>query len=585
MLFSFLVGLFLISNGNIFEVDEDLPEELIHKEILEELKKDPIDLNKASLKDLLKIPYLDPVLAKRIIKNRKYRELEDLLKVPGLDKELLEKISKFVKVEKPPRVKVRRLPKSGEVKLRMINHNFSPTDSLIDYKVYSRVKGRYGGSEIVLISEKDPEESKYLDFLSYSLAFSSEKRKLILGNYLVGFGQGLIFSSPYEYISSSQPSLAMGHLWGLRPYILSSENKALCGVTYQESFGRFIPTLFLSYAKLDAYLNNDSTVERISYSGIHTDSNRIKDILTEKLLGLHIGWRGESSRWGITGYKNFYDKSIAPEDSLYSFYGNTLTLLGLDGMSILGDYSLFGEIGYSLKNGWACVGGLSGDWGRLRIGFNLRTYSNRFFSPHGRNYSLRDRRESLGSYFFTRYKMRNMRFYFYGNLSWDPLKDSIPTWFRLRVEKGDRPLKIGLVFKENLREEVMKTQGVRLDIDYQLLKPLSLCFRIEDKYSQNKEPAKGYLLFLGEVLRYRGIRIDSRFYWFDIPSYHTRIYAYESSLPGFGGSYSFYGRGWRVYTLLWINLERFLSLSIKYGMTDKNGDKVYDLSSQIEFKI
>lgn len=575
-----LIGFLLSNSDNPFEIDKELPEELIHKEILQELIKNPLDLNKASLDDLLKIPYLDPVLAKRIVRNRKYKKVSDLLKVPGFDRVILKKISRFVKVEKAPPLK-----KSAEAKLRILNRDFSLQDSLIGYRVYSRIRGRYGGTEVLLISEKDPEESNYLDFLSSSISFCTQRRRLILGNYLLSFGQGLLFSSPYEYISTSQPSLAIGHLSGLSPYLLSSENRALQGIAYQGILKRFIPTLFFSYAKLDAQLNSDFTVERFSYSGNHTDSTIIRDALGEKLFGFHMGYVTSSFRGGLGGYKNFYDRVIAPEDSLYSFYGNTLTLLGLDGMGILGNYSLFGEIGYSLNSGWAWIGGLSGDWDRLKMGFNLRTYSNKFFSPHSRSYSLRDRRENLSSYFFTRYKLRNMRLYFYGNLSWDPSKDSIPTWFRLGIERGDSPLKIGLVFKENLREEVMKTQGVRLDMDYQFLKPLALYFRMEDKYSQDKEPAKGYLLFLGEILKYRGIRIESRFYWFNIPSYYTRIYAYESSVPGFGGSYSFYGRGWRGYTILWINLKRRAFLSIKYGMTNKGGDRIYDLSSQIELKI
>lgn len=587
----FLIGLFLISNGDIFEVDEELPEELIHQEVLEELAKDPIDLNKASLQDLLKIPYLDPVLAKRIIENREYKEIDDLLKVQGFDEDLVKKISIFIKIERPPPlVKVARPPKSGEVKLRIINQDLSPSDSPIDYKVYSRVKGKYGGSEIVLISEKDPEEPDYLDFLSYSFSLSLKRKRFILGNYLIGFGQGLIFSSPYEYISSSQPSLAIGHLWGLRPYILSSENRALWGIAYQESFGRFVPTLFLSYTKLDAYLNSDSTVESISYLGIHRDSTLYsgirtdsikKDILTERLFGLHMGYTGETTRWGITGYKNFYDKPIAPEDSTCSFYGNTLSLLGLDVLSILGDYSLFGEIGYSLKKGWALVGGLLGNWDRLRVGFNLRVYSDLFFSPHSRSYSLKDKRENFSSYFSTRYKLKDMRFYFYGHTSWNPARDSIPTWFRLEIERVAKPLKIGFVFKENLREEVLKTQGMRLDITYQLLEPLSLSARIEDRYTQNEEPLKGFLIFLEEELRFKNIKIESRFYWFDVPSYYTRIYAYEPSLPGLGRNYSFCGKGWRGYALFEIGLKKLFLLSLKYGMTVKDEERTYDLSSQL----
>lgn len=63
-----------------------------------------IEINSASLSDWEQLPYIGPVLGKRIIKYRNaiggFKEIQDLKKVYGLDKEAYEAIEPFLNVEK-----------------------------------------------------------------------------------------------------------------------------------------------------------------------------------------------------------------------------------------------------------------------------------------------------------------------------------------------------------------------------------------------------------------------------------------------------------------------------------------------------
>ena len=52
----------------------------------------PMDLNSASREQLITIPGVGDVMAKRIIDGRPYTTMNDLLKVPGIGPKILEKI-------------------------------------------------------------------------------------------------------------------------------------------------------------------------------------------------------------------------------------------------------------------------------------------------------------------------------------------------------------------------------------------------------------------------------------------------------------------------------------------------------------
>jgi competence protein ComEA len=53
---------------------------------------EPVDLNRAEIKDLITLPKIGKALAQRIIEQRPYGSVEDLLNVSGISPELLEQI-------------------------------------------------------------------------------------------------------------------------------------------------------------------------------------------------------------------------------------------------------------------------------------------------------------------------------------------------------------------------------------------------------------------------------------------------------------------------------------------------------------
>jgi competence protein ComEA len=62
-----------------------------------------VDINKASLVELIRLPGIGPVLAKRIIEFRErrgpFKKYEDLLKVKGIGRKTLERIKPYILLE------------------------------------------------------------------------------------------------------------------------------------------------------------------------------------------------------------------------------------------------------------------------------------------------------------------------------------------------------------------------------------------------------------------------------------------------------------------------------------------------------
>ena len=67
-------------------------------------ENDPIDLNRATARELIQLPGVGEVIAKRIVDFREehgpFKRVEDLMKVKGIGEKSLEKIRPYIRVGK-----------------------------------------------------------------------------------------------------------------------------------------------------------------------------------------------------------------------------------------------------------------------------------------------------------------------------------------------------------------------------------------------------------------------------------------------------------------------------------------------------
>jgi hypothetical protein len=83
--------------------------------------------------------------------------------------------------------------------------------------------------------------------------------------------------------------------------------------------------------------------------------------------------------------------------------------------------------------------------------------------------------------------------------------------------------------------------------------------------SENPDHELGWLVFNDIRFKLPAGNTDLRFSLFNTGSYKTRIYQYESNVPGAFSSQMMFGRGIRVYAMIRLLLQKGTGLSMKYS--------------------
>jgi hypothetical protein len=159
------------------------------------------------------------------------------------------------------------------------------------------------------ISEKDAGEKSLLDYNNFHLQVQNKGfiKNLVLGDYLIQFGQGLIFSAGFAPGKGSEPvyTTRRSNL-GIKPYNSVLENGSMRGLANTLKFKQIEITTLVGNNKRDAPLteladDQESYFSSILSSGFHRteteilNSNQIKEQnlggnILYRLPHLHLGF-------------------------------------------------------------------------------------------------------------------------------------------------------------------------------------------------------------------------------------------------------------------------------------------------------
>ena len=265
------------------------------QEQVERLLERQIDINRASARELLAIPWLNPFLAYRIIVARdstgRFVSVEQLCQASGMTSETFEAIRPFL------RLGSRQQAWAGSVVSR------AAIDSVgvgsLGPRVFNRVELRSGRTRVVALTEKDRGEASAFDFLSGGAQVPIGRARITLGDFVVGFGQGLVLSAPQWRSSfldgSGGPNRA------IRLLSSAAEASFLRGGAVEVAAGSWNASLLGSHTGRDARLNADGTVSRLVGSGVHDDSASLagRDAVREATAGLSTSYSGNRSGPGL----------------------------------------------------------------------------------------------------------------------------------------------------------------------------------------------------------------------------------------------------------------------------------------------
>lgn len=423
-------------------------------------------------------------------------------------------------------------------------------------------------------------------------------RQIVLGDFRINMGQGLISNARFNIGNNFNPSGLIRRGQSIYKFSGLDENRFHRGVAAKMKLSKSIHiTSYLSHKKYDALLIEDESTDQdsissLQLSGYHrtdTELTRKKNvsvlsygsIIDIKVKNTQIGLNQQSYKFNhpfLIHKSAFRPQGLRQNTSLFSLDIRT------DWNSIL----FFGEWAFNDQLKHALVFGLITSLDpRFDIGLSYRDYSpsySSFFSGAiGQSSSAQNERGlrlaltyalnkqwSIQYSFDTWLKLKSKNAFIGSKLSSENL---------LRITYSDKNfLKVYLLFSSRqfpksvedvlLKAILHKRHSLRLHCSYLPLKGIELRSRLEfSRYSYTAHAEKGILTYYEIVYKITQHKIRARFRMtlFETTSHESRIYAYEQTVPGYYAIPSYSGSGYKVQLI--IGLKPLNNLNIDLGYT------------------
>jgi len=597
-------------------------------EIIAELKKNPLDLNKATEEDLQNIPFLNDFQIKSIIYYREkyglFVDIKELKLVYGIDEDLYRLISPLFIIN------------NNEKNTNNYYHNISLRSRAIVEKqqgyLYSdslwQKNKCYEGNRLKLalkykltknnisagiLAEKDQGEALFrgsnkYGFDYYSGFFKIDNLKFIkticIGDYQLNIGEGLLIWNGY-YQGKSGFVTNNIHISNLiKPYTSFDENAMLRGIATTIKLKPVNISLFISKKSIDANINyNDSTPTSFSSmqtSGLHQNLSAVNDekSVRENLAGINIEYINKNTRIGCAAIGIYYNLKYIPSDRIYNrLYatGNEFFYSSLYYKTYHKKFIMFGEIAgqnnlsLSLLNGINIVP-------EERISFGI---IYRYYSPYYKSFYANAFAENTtnsneeGIYLSTKIiAFKHLTFTCYYDIFrflWLKYEVNAPSdgnEYLINLEySGLRNINMNLRFKTEIKEKNINSDNnnmvlseisgitkkqIRFQILYQINENLSFKNRFEWlnlKYtSENENAFMMYQDINYQVPKYQ-INIKARMAIFDTPGYNSGIYVYENDIRGEYNIIPYYDKGLRYYIYATYAITKNINAGIRFSQT------------------
>lgn len=574
VIFIFII---LSDEAAIFEIEDGKDLEVILRDI-EYLKQNPVDINFASFEQLSTIPYLTITDCLKIVEYRKkigsYSSLEDLLNISGFDAILLDRIRPYITI----RVKVFKIEK---FKTRMRLKTEIPK-SLSSEEYYTKTELFTKEYNMFLVTEKDPYETSFFDYYASGILLSGGTRKFVLGKYNLDLGSGIMLSPIGSFFHSIDFRMMVRER-GILPYTSVLENNGFFGAALADSlFLKF--ALFYSNQKLDGRIDSLGFARSFDESGEHTDSLAIsrKDRINEEIFGYDIKYRLSDVLLSNRSYWCTYDPPFVCTDSFAKFYGTKFWMSGLE-LKYFGDvFVMFSELARSYENRIGGLFGFSGFFPYVDFNLAAKYFPAGFYSPKG----IEARNDYVGGVIDigSRSKIGN----FATTLTIDNKaeEDSMKYSLRLNFEKKIGFVRAKFQIRWRYTSQVINLSGSRVFLRIRPLKRIFFDIRLEEKYIYDSgQIEKGIFGALEAGLEFDRLRLRIRYGLFETDSYTSRIFVYETDLPGIVNNRMLYNKGNYGFISLSIKPADLLKIGFKYSIVNKDSISVKQLGAQVDITL
>jgi hypothetical protein len=609
---------------------------------LRRLEEDPLDIATASASELQQIPGVRAQAAHQIVSYRNHHSLEhseDLRAIKGIDSEVAEALELFVKF---PRSSMPSLTLRTRIVRKLMDS--SPSGGQVyggsPEKIYNRLAGRFNLSQdfgmsgenpggvkgaslsFGILTAKDPGERSLTDLMRGQVVATLPvcSSRVVLGDFMFDGGQEIVFWRPNGFSKGGEATAGVTRNGaGVWPSLSTGQSMTFRGIGINIQPPRVGLHLFYSNKSMDATVDSAGVVTHVGSDDLHRTETELarRDVLKELAFGGRVTVDiGLGFRIGLSGFTSRFSKRIQ-QSGPFGFEGISSSAIGVDCLYVDGSVSVFAEVAQDRAKAGAAIAGMSAlVRSDLTLAFLVRSFSKTYNNFHSSGFSESGNgcRNETG---------------FYAGLTFRPTAG-------IRLEAFVDQF----TFPWRTYGSIMTSQGHEycLGIDYRMRDNvgIELQLRQKDKAESNKldgdfdsdqlsgesrgrttyrgklhfEPAGSFrwqscielvtvglehgsvqergVLFFQDLSADLGrqLTLSARAVAFHTDSYESRVYEYETDMPGAYSSPALFERGFRWYVLCRYRWAQRSELSAKYSLTTMNNVNLGGESdSQISFQL
>jgi epoxyqueuosine reductase len=372
-------------------VDNYADEETDWSELVERLHEQihqPVNLNTATRQELEQFSFLTPQQVENILayiyEHGEMKSLSELMLVSNLGVRCIKLLTPFVcaqPVENSSRLKAADVLRGGrhEVVARLdipFYRRAGYTDTYLGPALYQSVKYKFTYRKRIsfgLNAEKDAGEpfgalcnKKGYDYYSAHLLITDVGlfKTLLIGDYGLNFGQGLVMNTDFCISSSSYSFSSPFATGGIRKHTSMAESNFFRGVATTIRTARELNiTPFYSCKAIDGNVDSYGRLTSIVTTGLHRSSSEMekKHTATLQTAGANAAWLHGPLHLGLTGIYYWLSRDYQPDLSGYrkfNIHGQRFFNASIDYGYHLRRLSLAGEVATG-SSGMAVINKLS----------------------------------------------------------------------------------------------------------------------------------------------------------------------------------------------------------------------------------
>jgi len=521
--------------------------------------------------------------------------------------------------------------KAGYDKNRKTHYVGSPQQYAFRYNFSASEHITFGFAGKKNAGEEFFKGSQKQGFGFYSLHLQVKKigvlQSVILGDYRLHFGQGLIMGNGFLNNSSGEIRKT-GAVQ--RPVTAMSQSNFLRGATLQLGNYKFSGTIFYGHRFFDG---NVVEVEpdvfafegAITNTGLHRTETELKkrNALFNRVYGLHFHAHLKTFKIGVQMMRSEFSLPLLPSSRPYQYFdfsGKGLCNASIDYQVLIKHHILFGEVAASSTKGFAFLqGAIFKVDPRMKLSVLLRHFSKNFAALDGKPYSKNSKLNNETGLLLTSeiiltnkvtmvalfdmYQFRWLRYlidkplpHFDASLRFDvALSRNCALLLRYNYKTQVKNYR-----EETIYNQVFETQQHRLRVifSYSFLQFLQFKSEVSGVFNSSrvqkfKSSKVGVLAYqdVGVNILKIGLDLKFRFAIFDTDTYDERLYAYENDLSYTFTINSYYYRGCKTYFIVkwkykWFEIQGKISRILFFNKNQiSSGLELIDAPHKTEVKL